>query len=95
MNQGNVNELTEAEEKELQSISNLIFVETIACGFYELKKIEITLPHDIPRGRIYTREKIGELLLSNDRFSILIETNDGKYLYQSSTVEIPEVTPHP
>ena len=93
MNQGNVNELTEAEEKELQSISNLIFVETIACGFYELKKIEITLPHDIPRGRIYTREKIGELLLSKNRL-ISSETNHGKCFYQSSTVVIPEVTPH-
>ncbi|MGX7417653.1 hypothetical protein ACWOFR_02495 [Carnobacterium gallinarum] len=90
MNQGHVKDLSKDEQTELQEISDLIFVETIADGFYELKNIQIKLPEGIPHGRIYTRDKIGDLLLNEKHFSILIETNDNKYLYQSSTVKIPE-----
>jgi len=34
---------------------------------------------------------LGALLLDEHRYNILIETNDSKYLYQSSTVKIPEI----
>lgn len=89
LNQGYVRDLSKEDQIELQTISDLIFVETIVNGFYELKTIQVPLPADIPLGRIYTREKIGDLLLNENHFSILIETNDDKYLYQSSTVKIP------
>lgn len=91
MNQGYVKDLTVEEQTELQSISNIIFVETIARGFYELKKVTVALPDGFPLGRIYSREMLGKLLLDGHRYSILIETNDSKYLYQSSTVKIPQI----
>ncbi|SDQ10844.1 hypothetical protein LHA31_00445 [Carnobacterium viridans] len=95
MNQGFVKDLTSEEQTELQSLANIIFVETIAKGFYELKKVTVTLPEGFPLGRIYSREMLGKLLLDEHRYSILIETNDSKYLYQSSTVKIPKIDlPH-
>lgn len=91
MNQGYVKDLTTEEQTELQSIANIIFVETIANGFYELKKVTAALPDKFPLGRIYSREMLGALLLDEHRYNILIETNDSKYRYQSSTVKIPEI----
>ena len=52
MNQGYVKDLTTEEQTELQSIANIIFVETIANGFYELKKVTAALPDKFPLGRI-------------------------------------------
>lgn len=90
MNQGYIKDLSAAETKELHSLADLIFVETIATGFYELKELKIALPDLFPHGRIYSREKVGEILLSDAHFAVLIETNDEKFLFQSRNIKIPE-----
>lgn len=80
MNQGSIEDLTAEEIKELQERSDLIFVETIVDGFFEVKVKSPTemFPTDI----FYTREYIGEFLMSKYKLHILIESNKGMFLYQ-------------
>ena len=80
MNQGNIDDLTKEERKELQACSDLIFVETIMDGFYEIK---VKSPTEMfPTDVFYTREAIGEFLMSKFKLSIMMESNDGKFIYQ-------------
>lgn len=80
MNQGLINDLTEEERKELQSIADLIFVETIIDGFFEVKVKNPTemFPTDV----FYTHDAIGDFLMSKFKLNILIESNNGKFIFQ-------------
>ncbi|WP_034549823.1 hypothetical protein [Carnobacterium funditum] len=80
MNQGNIEDLTEDEIKELQTSSDLIFVETDISGFFEIK---VKSPTEMfPTDVFYTKEAIGGFMMSKFKLSILIESNDGKFIYQ-------------
>ncbi|SEK52476.1 hypothetical protein SAMN04488700_1708 [Carnobacterium iners] len=80
MNQGNIEDLTEDEIKELQACSDLIFVETDINGFFEVK---VKIPTEMfPTDVFYTKEAIGDFLMSKFKLSIMIESNDGKFIYQ-------------
>ncbi|MGB3159790.1 hypothetical protein [Carnobacterium sp.] len=80
MNQGNIDDLSEDEIKELQASSDLIFVETVINGFFEVK---VKTPTEMfPTDVFYTNEAIGEFLMSKFKLSIMIESNSGKFIYQ-------------
>lgn len=80
MNQGNIEDLTEDERRELQASSDLIFVETDIHGFFEVK---VKTPTEMfPTDVFYTKEAIGEFLMSKYKLSIMIESNNGKFIYQ-------------
>ncbi len=80
MNQGNIEDLTEDERRELQASSDLIFVETDIQGFFEVK---VKTPTEMfPTDVFYTKETIGEFLMSKYKLSVMIESNNGKFIYQ-------------
>lgn len=85
MNQGDIEDLTIEERKELQERSDLIFVETVMDGFYEIK---VKSPTEMfPTDVFYTKEAIGEFLMSKFKLHILIESNNGKFIYQPNRLE--------
>lgn len=86
MNQGYVKDLTEGEIKDLQREADLVFVETLITGFFEIK---VKSPTEMfPTDVFYTRETIGEYLMSKFKLNILIESNDGMFLYQPNRLNI-------
>lgn len=89
MNQGNIIDLTVDEIKELQASSDLIFVETCMNGFFEIK---VKSPTEMfPTDVFYTKEAIGEFMMSKYKLSVLIESNDGKFIFQPNRLGVKMV----
>lgn len=86
VNQGSIEDLTADEMRELQISSDLIFVETDIDGFFEIK---VKSPTEMfPTDVFYTKEAIGAFMMSKYKLSILIESNDGKFIYQPNRLGV-------
>lgn len=89
MNQGNIIDLTVEEMRELQASSDLIFVETCINDFFEIK---VKSPTEMfPTDVFYTKEAIGEFMMSKYKLSILIESNNGKFIFQPNRLGVKMV----